>query len=262
MTDLAETGDSSKESGGLPLSQLPRALINRKWWWTTILVIVGLVILLRLGLWQLDRLEQRRARNAELIEQLAAPPLSLNHFEIPAELSSIRDMQATVQGRFDYARQVILTQQNWRGAPGAHLIAPFLIDDREDAVLVDRGWIPSNALLSADLSQFNDREVQEITGTIRLTQSTPDRGTEPEESQRLEWYRVDIEAIEKQLPYELLPVYILQAPEGEPDELPYQIESEIDLSDGPHLGYAIQWFIFAALLGVGYLRFVMLRGGG
>ena len=38
--------------------------------------------------------------------------------------------------------------------------------------------------------------------------------------------------------------------------LPYEVEPELDLSNGPHLGYAIQWFIFAFILGIMYVRYV------
>ena len=70
-----------------------------------------------------------------------------------------------------------------------------------------------------------------------------------------EWYRVDVAAIEQQMPYELLPFYILQAPEGN-GELPFRSEPQIDLSESSHLGYAFQWFIFSLGLGIGYVLYV------
>ncbi len=33
---------------------------SRRWWWTTLLVIAGAAVCVRLGIWQLDRLHQRR----------------------------------------------------------------------------------------------------------------------------------------------------------------------------------------------------------
>jgi hypothetical protein len=38
--------------------------------------------------------------------------------------------------------------------------------------------------------------------------------------------------------------------------MPYRALPELDLTEGPHLGYAVQWFIFASLLGVGYPIYV------
>ena len=58
-----------------------------------------------------------------------------------------------------------------------------------------------------------------------------------------------------QMPYELLPFYILQAPTGN-EAPPFRQKPEIDLSEGPHLSYAIQWFLFTLILGGGYLFLV------
>jgi surfeit locus 1 family protein len=77
-----------------------------------------------------------------------------------------------------------------------------------------------------------------------------------------QWFRVDIPRIQQQVPYSLLPVYLEQ---GQPNlsSLPPVSTSvalprpdiQIDLSDGPHLSYAIQWFSFAVILLAGYVTF-------
>ena len=88
-----------------------------------------------------------------------------------------------------------------------------------------------------------------------------DKSSMPEEPQ-MEWYRVDIAAIQPQMPYKLLPIYVLQAPE---DNLvpPFRRAPDIDLSEGSHLGYALQWFTFSLGLGIAYVIYVrknMLEG--
>jgi cytochrome oxidase assembly protein ShyY1 len=71
---------------------------------------------------------------------------------------------------------------------------------------------------------------------------------------------VDVAAIEAQLPYELLPVYLQEVPSGDGSaELPFTTELDRDLSEGNHFSYAMQWFIFAAILAVGYVYFVGKR---
>jgi surfeit locus 1 family protein len=73
----------------------------------------------------------------------------------------------------------------------------------------------------------------------------------------LAWFRLDIGQIQAQLPYRLLPVTIVEwSGEEETADLPISLERDIDLSEGPHLGYAIQWFAFTVMLGVGYVFFV------
>jgi hypothetical protein len=59
------------------------------------------------------------------------------------------------------------------------------------------------------------------------------------------------------MPYELLPVFILQLPEeGRTiNDLPMR-EEPLMLDEGSHFSYAIQWFMFAVILGGGYIFFV------
>lgn len=245
----------------VPLAQLPRVLVGRRWWWTTLLVILGMLFLARLGFWQLDRLDQRRARNAEFLQQTSAPPLILSGEPLPEEAQVLRDRPAQARGEYDYVHQIILKEQSWQGRPGVHLVTPLRIAGSQAAILVDRGWIPAADVTAGDLSRFDEGSEQTVNGVIQLSQTlSGNRASVPGEPQQ-EWYRIDIEAIQQQMPYDLLPVYLLLSPldESVPSELPYRIAPDIDLSEGPHLSYAIQWFLFAALLGIGYLRYVAVH---
>lgn len=245
-----------------------RTFFNRQWWWTTLLVLAALAVMVRLGFWQLDRLDQRRARNAELAQQLSLPPLPLTGEPLGEDLSRLKNRQATARGEYDFGRQVALKLQNWENAPGVHLITPLVLPGGDRAVLVDRGWIPDAESAPENWSRFDEPGPVEVAGLIQLSQTLP-AGRAPADgaaanpaAPQAAWYRVDIEAIQSQLPYELLPVYVLQSPPaGGNTGLPYRVEPEFDLSEGPHLGYAVQWFLFALVLAVGYGRYVSRQGG-
>lgn len=249
MIDQLETRQPKITTRRLP------ALLSRQWLLATLLVLAGLGVLVRLGFWQLDRLAQRQARNAHITQQLALPPLPLTGSEsLPADLATLDIRQAVATGEFDFARQVALKAQTWQGAPGIHLITPLLLPSGE-AVLVDRGWLPFDQSAPENWAQFG--EPAAVRGFIQPSQTAADATVETAAPQQ-EWYRVDIEAIQAQLPYPLLPVYLVQTPveASTTDTLPYRAAPTFDLSDGPHLGYAIQWFLFALILGSGYIYFV------
>ena len=57
---------------------LLRKIFSRTWWLATLLVFAGTLVLARLGIWQLDRLEQRRAFNAQFESARSQPLLDLN----------------------------------------------------------------------------------------------------------------------------------------------------------------------------------------
>ncbi|GIV78384.1 MAG: SURF1-like protein [Litorilinea sp.] len=233
-------------------------LFNRRWWWTTLLVIAGVAVLIRLGFWQLDRLEQRRAFNAMVAERWKQEPYDLAHNPLPADLQELEYRRVEVEGEFDYERQLVLVSQTRSdGAPGVILVTPLVFEDGR-AVLVARGWIPSDLAAPENWPQFQEPPGQPVIGLIQESQMLPNGEAPPiPDSPQTEWFRINIDAIQPQMPYQLLPVFILQLPEeGRPyDALPYR-EEPLRLDEGSHLSYAIQWFTFAAILAFGYLQFI------
>lgn len=235
--------------------QLLRTLFGRKWWWVTLLVMVIMVVLARLGIWQLDRLEQRRAKNALIAAALAASPLDLARETLPGDLSTLKNRPVATTGTYDFDNQLVLKVQNWEGRAGAHLITPLLLADGDTAVLIDRGWIPEADNNPEDRTKYDVLGQVTIEGYVVLSEALLGREVAVPEEPKTDWYRVDIAAIQPQMPYELLPIYVMQTPE-DPQELPYRPEPAVDLSEGPHLGYALQWFTFSIGLGIAYVIFV------
>ena len=236
-------------------SQVLRTLFSRKWWWVTLLVVALMMVLARLGFWQLDRLGQRRANNAIVAAALAASPLDLFGATLPDDLSTIKDRQVTATGEYDLDNQLVLKVQNWDGRAGAHLITPLLLADGETAVLVDRGWIPEAENNLVDREKYDVPGPVTVEGYAALSQVLLGREASVPKEPQTEWYRVDIAAMQPQMPFKLLPIYVLQA--GEDNlVLPYRREPDIDLSEGSHLGYALQWFTFCLGLGIAYVVYV------
>ena len=237
-------------------------LFSRQWWKSTILVIAAVVVMVRLGFWQLDRLEQRKAFNARVEAQLAESPLELTNQNLDLDLFNMEYRSAVVSGEYDHERQVVLRNQDWQGRLGVHLLTPLVISGGEKAILVDRGWVPYEDFTGDNLSQYEDPGLVEVEGTIRRSQSKPliggraDQTPGPGEDPLKAWYWININDISGQFPYELLPVYQVSSPDLIEEQMPYRSEEELDLSEGSHLGYAFQWFTFAAILGIGYSIYV------
>jgi len=216
-------------------------------------IALGLVCI-RLGFWQLDRLEQRRARNRLMEERLSLPPLALTGAAIEAEALEFRRVVA--RGIFDLGLQVALANRALDGVPGVHLLAPLILEGTTQAVLVDRGWIPIEDQAPAERAAYGPAGTVEVTGVARLSQAEPfwsflrdpipSPGSPPLDS----WRVVNLEGLQGQMPVPLLPVYIQQT-EAAGDGLQPRPDPEIDRSEGPHLSYAIQWFSFGAIAIVG-----------
>lgn len=237
-------------------------LLSRRWWKTTVLVLLAMGVMARLGIWQLDRLEQRRAFNARVEEQLNSPPLIFNPDDFDLDLPAMEYREVVAEGVYDHSQQIALRNQAWENQYGVHLLTPLRIENSQEAVLVDRGWIPAEDFEAGALAQYDEPGVVKVQGMLRASNTSPDFGRRADPTlapgeQRLEaWYLVNVERIAEQISYPLLPVYIQQAPDPAWVRLPYRSLPDLEITEGPHLGYALQWFTFAVILGIGYPIFI------
>ncbi len=234
-----------------------RLIFSRENWWRTFIVLIAMAVMVRLGFWQLDRLAQRRARNAQVLAQVAAPPLNLNADPIPTDLSAFKYRRIVARGRFDFAHQFALKNRAYQDRPGLDLITPLVLEGRDEAVLVDRGWISYDYAAPETWATFDaPRGTVTIAGFVGLAAVPPPnarRPITPDPQERAVFY-VDPASLADLMPYPLLPFYIVWMPEAgeETTALPLKYSPQYDLSEGPHLGYAIQWFLFAAAAPVVY----------
>lgn len=231
-----------------------KRLFSRRWLGGTLLVLVAMGLFVRLGIWQLDRLEQRREQNEALRAVLDAAPLDLAE-ALPAQPEDLENRLATVTGRYDFANERVVLLQSWQGQPGVQLATPLLIEGLTDtAVLVNRGWVPQAEYEAGALDSYQtDSGLVEISGYLALSQ--PSRTETSATSEEI--YRVDLPVIAAALPYDLLPVFLVEAPTEDVElDPPRRAARQVDLSEGPHLSYAWQWFIFCVLTGGLYLGFV------
>lgn len=235
-------------------------IFSKKWILFTIFVVGMMVLFVRLGFWQLDRHAQKREYNTLLAERWRQEPFDLNQQALPDDLSALEYRRVTASGYFDYANQLVLKSQVYRDAPGVVLVTPFVFADGR-AILVARGWAPGEYSAPQRWPELEEPAGAPMIGLIRPSQAPPngDASTPPATPQT-EWYRIDIPAIQAQMPYRLAPAWIQQLPEeGRPlDRLPVR-EEPLTLDEGNHLSYAVQWFAFAVIAGFGYIMFVRFR---
>ena len=229
------------------------------------------VLFIFLGLWQLERMNERQARNALLAERLGLEPQPLSNLLSefrtdlpPADPASVAYRTAQVRGRYDASEEVLLrTTENYAGQAGYYLLTPLVLTDGR-ALLIERGWVP-----------FDDDEPPisgatpppgevDLSGTLQLERPPPSgplAGLAPRDPPgELDiTAHIDTARLSEQTPYELLPVYLQlreQTPAQE-SKLPLPLIPP-ELTPGPHLGYAIQWFAFTFIGVVGY-GFILQR---
>jgi surfeit locus 1 family protein len=205
-----------------------------------LLVAAGLA---RLGVWQLDRLHQRRAANAVTAAAREAPPVMLTAGT--QEPESLVQRRVAARGRYDQAREIVIRGQVLEGTPGVLLVTPLLLDAGGPAVLVARGFLPSPDAVTVRLEGLKAPGEVTVRG---IALAVPAEGGAPiEHGGRTTWRRLDLPALRQRLPYRVLPIYIQQSPDSALPPFPRPL-APAPLDEGPHLSYAIQWFLFAGMV--------------
>ncbi|HLQ23282.1 MAG TPA: SURF1 family cytochrome oxidase biogenesis protein, partial [Gemmatimonadales bacterium] len=76
------------------------------------------VLFVRFGIWQVHRLQQRRARNAVIAARRALPPILLGAAAGGLAPDSVHDRRVVARGRYDYSAERLWTGRTYEGAPG------------------------------------------------------------------------------------------------------------------------------------------------
>lgn len=220
----------------------------------TLAVIAGATGMCGLGIWQLNRLDERLALNERITSRMALPPLELTSTDV--DLQALDYRRVELRGTYDYANEIVLRGRAYNGRPGVHVVTPLRLSNSDAAVLVDRGWLPLESSRPEERRAFVESSGEvTLEGVARRPPDTSrgpqDPPLEPGQARRDAWFRVDIGRIQQQVDYRLLPLYVeLQPAPGAPD-LPLRVATT-DLGPGSHMSYAIQWFSFALILLGGY----------
>ena len=211
----------------------------------------------RLGVWQLSRLHQRRAVNATVLRARTEPPISL---DAPGarDSASLAYRRVSATGRYDRGRELVLRGQAYMGTPGIYVVTPLRLRDSDTALLVLRGFVPAADAVRADLKALDESGELSVTGLAEPIGSGGGQPLVVEGSST--WARLDLRALQGALPYPVLPVALRQAPDSALPRYPRRLDAP-EVDDGPHLNYAVQWFLFS-VMGIAFALVVVARGGG
>ncbi|MGH7448779.1 MAG: SURF1 family protein, partial [Longimicrobiales bacterium] len=161
------------------------------------------------------------------------------------------------------SRYLLLPGRAHRGIPGVHLITPLRLVGHGDAVLVNRGWVPSADAATIDARDFAVPDSVSVRGLIlpfpSSRQSLAQRGGSVQaDTFRHVLYTIDEHALRAQFPYRLLDLMLQELPVAGGARYPTKLDPP-SLDQGPHLGYALQWFAFAVIGVFGWFALVLRR---
>lgn len=218
-------------------------------WVTSLIALAGLLILLALGNWQLDRAHQKQVLYDQYRARGNLPTINLNRW-ITRDTDAVVWRRVRVSGRYHKHLQILLDNQMHQGRFGYDVFTPMRIDGFGEWVLVNRGWVPASEYRSVlpaiktpagDVTVtgvikrplfsgivLNKNYIEKLPGGVLRTQS------------------INLPRLEKETGITLLP-YIVRLDPASPTGFVrhWQVAGS---GKERNLGYAFQWFMMAAVV--------------
>ncbi len=223
------------------------------------IALVTAIVFVNLGLWQLRRLDERRERNATIEARATTEPVRLGTALAtfgpdPGDLAFRR---VVAEGMYEPEEEVMVIGTTLGGRSGHDVVTPFATEGA--TLAVDRGWVPIDTEGPPVTGAAPPAGSVEVTGVLLESQTRGPTGTPDSDGVYREVGRIDLDALAGQWDG-LLPVYLLlesQSPSG--GDLPV-LRPPPEPSEGSHLSYAIQWFVFTAVVLIGFPALVYRAG--
>lgn len=217
-----------------------------------VIALVAIVIFTNLGLWQLRRHDDRSTLNQRIEQRIEAPPAPFAELLAGVEdLSTVEYRRVAATGTYDTTQEVILQNRSYNGISGHHVLTPLVLADGS-AVVVERGWVSIDASGPPVAEAAPPQGEVTVEGIVRLTQERGRFGPVDPPTGVLERIsRVDVERLRLQSDLRLAPVFIQLTSQNPGQDVPLTL-AEPETDPGPHLSYAVQWFVFAGVVLVSY----------
>ena len=224
--------------------------------WPLVFTLPGVVILLTMGGWQLERLAWKEALIAERTAGLTADPVALPGTAPEAARMNFR--RVSVSGHYLAGMDFRLQNRNHNGKRGIDLISAFRRTAAEGGavVLINRGWVPLEQL--DNLPMVATGEVSVVRGVVRTGPTGRNAFTPDNDPQKSLWYSVDPLAMAASADLTAWPLVIEIDQDSTPGEFPVTGLSHYELKNN-HLSYALTWFSLAAGLLVIFGLFLRQR---
>lgn len=260
MTDRPDTGRTPPCRAPWPRLYrhgVYRFLLTRQWVILALVTLVMIPTMIELGFWQLHRHEHRVAQNALISHNLKARPVPVAGITSPGHTVPRADYwrAVTATGKFDTAHEVVVRRRTSDDdRVGVHVLTPLDLKGG-GTVLVNRGWVPAagNQRAYPAVPDAPRGEVT-VTGRLKADETTGSSGIKdltglPDRQVML----INSAQQSKLLSRPVLGGYIEMTGPKPAGGSPEMIAAPDDESIGPHMAYAIQWWLFTAGVPVGFV---------
>jgi surfeit locus 1 family protein len=220
----------------------------------TAATLAGLIVLVGLGVWQLQRLDWKEGVIARIEGRIERKPVTLARaIELSKELGNPSYLPVRAEGRFHHKRERYLYAISLDGQPGWHVITP-LETVNGNVVLIDRGFVPEALRDPEARPESQIQDVVAVTGLIR-TPEEPSLFVPDNDPQANQWFTRDLAAMARSMfpggTVQVAPFFLEATESDVPGGWPKAGQTRLKITNN-HLQYALTWFGLALSLAAIY----------
>lgn len=237
-----------------------RFVLTRQWVCLTLIGLVLIPAMIKLGFWQFHRHEHRVAQNELIAANLSAKPVPVTEVTAPGHVVPRADFwrAVTATGTYDPAHEVVVRMRTSNdGKVGVHVLTPLVLADGR-VVLVNRGWVAGGDDPRA-YPPVPPAPPGEVTVTGRLKADETSGGSGIKDRKGLPDRQVMLINSTQQAQYLGKPVlggYLELTGPVPADAVPEAVAEPDHDSIGPHMAYAVQWWLFTLGVPAGWVILV------
>ena len=212
----------------------------------SIIIVTTIAFLTSLGFWQLDRANEKRAIEAS-IQKANTGIVELITDE--NRLLEKEYYQVRLKGQYQSNKQFIYDNQIVDQVSGYYVLTPFKLEGQPSTIIINRGFIPWNG----DREKLADVSIEKTKSEIKVQISKPIKRIELKSSEIGNNFPVLIQAVDLVKMSELAGIdfsSMVGLLDASMDDGFVRKWEPYTGSIEKHIGYAVQWFLMAIVLGI------------
>lgn len=218
-------------------------------WRTPLLCIIAILmvfVMLRLGLWQVDRADQKRDIMVQLESRMAQAPVQVDELFKATESGDLRFRKVLLSGRYLQGNDFYVDNQVINGQVGYQVFTPFQLDGAS-IVMVARGWISVGESRQKLPSVVTNSGTVALAGRLNAAPAQPPLWDDKYSvSDGQVWQYLPIPEVANVLNAKVFPLVVELDPDANDKSTLVRQWPEIDDQQvAKHKGYAFQWFAMA-----------------
>ncbi|XP_066138455.1 SURF1-like protein [Euwallacea fornicatus] len=256
-------------SDKMKLKQISRPLLRKKgspleeigpYGWFLLVIPVASF---GLGVWQVKRKFWKEHLLSQLSQTTQSTPI-----ELPQSFEKLKDLEyypIHVQGTFLHEKEIymgprsLIRKENFSTpksffqdtqSQGYLVVTPFKLADRDETILVNRGWVPTKKLKPSSRAEGQVNGVVDLIGLLRLNENRPNFSIKHKEGSNLYFYR-DLASMCAATGAS--PIFLDQTTDYNIQDGPLGDQTRVTLRN-EHLSYVITWFSLSAATSYMWIR--------